>query len=187
MLGGLLSLIAYFPYWYSIFTGHTRPQRASWLIWIFSDSLVLATSGALGARDSLWVPVAYVIGTIITFIFSIKKGQGGTHWFDIVCLGITFMSGVLWYITGNPFQSLLINLTIVAIGTIPTLLKVSKDPYSENMTGFIFWTSGSFCSFLAVMLGNRITIELWLQPLWFLGLQFLMMMFIIIYRSFKRN
>jgi hypothetical protein len=186
LLGGILSMIGYVPYWRSIFLGpiekRTRPQRASWLIWIFSDVMILATSFKLGATDSLWVPLAYVIGTIITFVISINKGEGGAHWFDYLCLGVTFLSFLLWIYTGDPFQSLIINLSIVAVGTIPTILKIMKDPYSENLTGFSFWGLGSLCSLLAVLLGEIISVDIWIQPLWFLALQVIIVPSILILR-----
>jgi len=185
ILGGALSMIAYAPYWHSIFRGTTRPQRASWLIWIFSNTLILATSFALGARDSLWVPVAYVIGTIITFAISIKRGEGGTHWFDVVCLVVTGISIILWYMTGDALQSLIINLSIVAIGTIPTVIKITKDPHSENLNGFSFWFLGSVCSLLAVLLGKSVTIDLWIQPVSFLVLQAIVVSIMVVFRYRK--
>lgn len=176
-------MIAYFPYWYAILKNGTRPQRASWLIWIFSDTLVFSTSWQLGATDSLWVPGAYVIGTIITFFISIKRGEGGTSSFDYLCLVATAISGFLWWLTGNPFQSLMINLFIVAIGVVPSLKKIVKDPYSEDLVGFLFWMLGSGFSSVSVLFLSKTNIDIWIQPVWFFTLQLIVVSFIVIGRT----
>ena len=184
IIGGLLSLFAYIPYWRSIYKPNgTRPQRASWLIWIFSDTLLFATSFALGATDSLYVLGAYVFGTVVTFLISIKKGEGGTHWFDIACLLITIVSGFLWWKTGNPYLSLLINLAIVAIGCIPSIIKIVRDPYSEDLFSFVFWTTGSLLGLVSVLLGDIVTIQLLIQPIVFVILQLIIVITIIGKRS----
>ncbi|HZT35357.1 MAG TPA: hypothetical protein VFA15_05530, partial [Nitrososphaera sp.] len=50
------------------------PERVSWLIWTLTSLLILMTYWQLGARTTIWVPLAYVIGsaslTIIAFIKS---------------------------------------------------------------------------------------------------------------------
>jgi hypothetical protein len=180
-IAGLSSLSAYIPYWYSIFYGNppTQPQRASWFIWIFSDSLVFATSYSLGATDSLWVPGVYVAGTIITFIMSIKKGTGGTHWFDIVCFLATLISVGLWCVTGDALQSLMINLAIVVVGAGPTILKVIENPYSENGTSYCLWVSGSLLSLISVLIVGEPQFKLWIQPTVFLVLQCVILLMMI--------
>ena len=185
ILGGILSMVAYLPYWLSIFKGTTRPQRASWLIWIFSDILIFTTSASLGATDSLWVPGAYVVGTIITFAISLKRGEGGTHWFDFLCLFVTALSVALWLITGDAFQSLVINLVIVAIGCVPTVIKIRQDPYEEKLTGCVFWALGNTYSLLSIFWSDNFTIDLWIQPVGFLFLQALIALCIVVFRIKK--
>ncbi len=188
ILGGIFSTIAYIPYIVSIFKKETRPQRATWLIWIFSDSLVLASYYSLGATDSVWLPIAYVIGTIVVFLLSIKYGEGGTAAADIFCLIMTGVSGALWWYTKNPMSALLTNLAIVIIGIIPTIPKVWKDPYSENLFAFSFWGSGSVCTLLAVVLSKNNGFAMYIAPTVFLVLQCIVAFFMIMRRIYiKKN
>jgi hypothetical protein len=141
--------------------------------------MVFATSYSLGATNSLWVPGVYVVGTIVTFIMSIKRGVGGTNWFDIICLIITFASAGLWLVTGDALQSLMINLSIVVVGAGPTIWKVIENPYSENGTSYCLWASGSLLSLACVLIVGEPRFELWIQPAVFLALQCIILLVMI--------
>ncbi len=171
LLGGLLSFIAYIPYWYSIYRKGVRPQRATWLIWILSDFLVLYASIKLGASDGLPVLVVYFSCTIITFIMSIKKGEGGLHWLDMMCFLVALLSAFVWYKTGDPFVALLINLAMVVVGIVPTIKKIFKDPYSEDLFAYFFWFLGNLATLIAVLLSENCTLKLWLPSAVFLFVQ----------------
>ena len=164
---GLLSMIAFVPYWYSIFSsdGDTRPQRASWFIWIFADVMVLQTSIATGSTENIPLLWAYVIGTIITFFLSLIKGKGGTHWFDFVCIGATALSFVLWKYTGDAFTALIINIFVFLVGGALTLIKVVGEPYSENLPAYILWISGSILSLSAIILASQLELKFLIQPI----------------------
>ncbi|MFA6365385.1 MAG: hypothetical protein WCW78_03215 [Candidatus Paceibacterota bacterium] len=84
VLAGLFSIASYVPYIRSILNpkGGTKPNRASWFIWAGVSGIIAVSSYASGARETIWVPIGYVIGSSIIALFSIKYGEGGWTPFD---------------------------------------------------------------------------------------------------------
>lgn len=184
LLGGIFSAIAYLPYWYSILKGTTIPHRTGWFVWLISDIMILISSIKLQATYSLWLIWAYVIGTAITFLLSIKRGIGGTSKTDFIIVGLTIISGVLWWATGKPVVALCINLGIVVMGCIPTFNKVRINPFSENMISFFNWLLGSLLTLVSVALTTW-KFEIIISPIVFLSMQALITSTMLINRSAK--
>lgn len=76
-VSGSLILLSFVPYLVSIFRHHTKPERASWLIWALLGSISFWTQLAKGAGASLWLPGVQTIGDLFIFVLSIKYGIGG--------------------------------------------------------------------------------------------------------------
>lgn len=132
-LAGILSFVAFVLYYISIVQGRSRPNRVTWIILTVVGILILASYYASGARNTLWVPVAYTIGPLIAALLAFKYGEGGASKLDMFCLFACGMSIVLWIITESPLLTLLINIGIDFVGMIPTLVKSFLDPLSEDV------------------------------------------------------
>lgn len=152
-LAGLLSFAAFILYYISIVQGRSRPNRVTWIILTVVGILILASYYASGARNTLWIPVAYTIGPLIVALLALKYGEGGASRLDSFCLIGCVVSIILWIVTDSPLVTLLINIGIDFLGMVPTLVKSFVDPWSEDL---LAWSVTVFSNFL-----NIVAIERW--------------------------
>lgn len=131
-VAGLISLLAFIPYFISIFKGKTKPNRITWWIWTLLGLLLYFSYKEAGAKETLWVPLIYIIAPLITAILSIKYGVGGWTHFDIFCLIGSLLSTLLWAISGSPIIALILFLIIDLFGALPTIKKAYSNPEQEN-------------------------------------------------------
>ena len=147
---GILALAAFIPYVISILKNQARPSRATWLIWAIQDALSLASYYFSGAKETVWVPIGFVIGATTIAGLSLKYGTRGWSKLDIICLIMAGISILVWFIQNDPVIVLLITLLIGAIGAIPTLQKAWIDPASENKPTWILFVVSALFNLLAV-------------------------------------
>lgn len=152
-VAGGLSFFAYILYYISIVQGRSRPNRATWIILTVVGVLIAASYYASGARNTMWVALAYTVGPFIAAILAFKYGEGGTTRFDIFCLVGCAASVVLWVLADTPLYTLVINIFIDFLGILPTLKKAFFDPLSEDA---LAWSVTTFSNLL-----NVFAIELW--------------------------
>lgn len=136
-LAGVISLLGFVPYIAEIVQGKTRPNRATWWIWTVVGAMLCGSYYASGARHTLWVPVSYVIGPLVTALLSLKYGEGGWEPFDRNCLGASLLSLVVWWLARSPLVALVANIGIDLLGALPTIRKSYREPEAESL---LSWT-----------------------------------------------
>jgi hypothetical protein len=152
-IAGVCSLAGFIPYWWAIWQGRTRPNRATWWIWLVVGIIIAASYRAVGASATIWVPLSYVVGPFVTSLLGIKFGQGGWTRFDRFCLLTAALSLVLWRVSSSPDLALAINIGIDVLGALPTIRKSLSDPYTEDLLAWLLF-------FVANTL-NVVAIERW--------------------------
>lgn len=160
---GVFSLLGFLPYIVTICQGKTSPNRASWSIWA-SLGIVLAISNySAGARETMWLLIAYAVCQITIALLSLKYGEGGWNTFDITCLLGAFISIVLWQFFNSPLLAITISIAIDSLGALPTIKKSYLQPETEDLFSWMmFWTAGT----LNVCALNQWSIELIAQPIY---------------------
>lgn len=149
-VAGGISFLAYILYYLSIIQGRTRPNRATWIILTVVGILIAASYYASGARNTMWVALAYTVGPLIAAILSLKYGVGGTTRFDIFCLIGCALSVALWIYFKNPLVVLIINIAIDFLGILPTLKKSYLDPASEDRLAWAVTTVSNVLNIFAI-------------------------------------
>ena len=149
-LAGLLSLAAFVPYIVTTLRGRTRPNRATWWIWTINGLVLGASYWATGATHTLWVPVSYVIGPVVTAILSLKYGEGGWTGFDRACLTAAGVSLLLWWTFSTPLVALLMTLSVDFSGALPTIRKAWHDPSGEDRLAWALFIAGNAANLFAV-------------------------------------
>jgi len=72
----------------SVLKGGFKPQRMTRFLIFVISLLFVGTLLAQGDRNGVFIAIAQLIGSLIIFILSIKKGMGGTEKFDFFILNV---------------------------------------------------------------------------------------------------
>lgn len=149
-IAGFISILAFIPYFHSILKGQTKPNRITWWIWTLLGILLYFSYKEAGAKETLWVPLIYIIAPLITAILSIKYGVGGWTTFDLVCLLGALASTFLWIISGSPTVALILFLLIDLFGALPTIKKAYVVPEQESKLAWFLMCLANCVNLFAV-------------------------------------
>jgi hypothetical protein len=163
LLAGIITLLGFVPYCIAIVQGRTKPNQATWWIWSIVGIMLASSYWASGATQTLWVPISYVIGPIITTALAMRYGSSTWGRFDRLCILGALASLILWLLLRSPQVALVINLIIDLFGVLPTLRNAWHRPQDEDLTGWLMFTVGNCLNVLAI---NRWTWEIAIYPLY---------------------
>ncbi|MDP6609103.1 MAG: hypothetical protein QF463_08560 [Vicinamibacterales bacterium] len=149
-LAGLLSLAAFVPYIVAILRGQTRPNRATWWIWTTNGLVLGASYYSSGAENTIWVPVSYVVGPMLTALLSLRYGEGSWSAFDRTCLAGAGTGLALWWWFNSPEVALVMALAVDFAGALPTIRKAYRAPETEDRTAWALFIAGNTVNLLAV-------------------------------------
>ncbi len=167
---GIISFLAYGRYIYSVWLGKTKPSRATWWILTLVGTMIALSYYSVGARDTMWLAVSYVICPLIVAILSIKNGEGSSwNYTEKICLFLALVSILLWIVlmkigfTNASFVVLIINIVADFIGILPTIIKSYYRPENEDISAWILSSIAGIFNLLAIENWN---IEISLYPLY---------------------
>ena len=149
-IAGVLSLAGFVPYWWAIWQGQTRPNRATWWIWSIVGIAIAISYRAAGASATMWVPITYVIGPVVTSLLGLKFGEGGWTKLDRSCLVGVGIGLILWGLYRSPDLTLGINIAIDFLGALPTIRKSLRHPESEDKLAWLLFAVANTCNLLAI-------------------------------------
>ncbi len=147
---GVLSILGFVPYIITILQGKTRPNRATWWIWLILSIVISASNYFVGAGNTIWLPVCGGIAQFIIALLSLKYGEGGWSRFDRMCVLGVSISLVLWWQFNVPFITLLLNIVIDFLGALPTIKKSFLEPEKENLLTWSLYFVASLLNLLAI-------------------------------------
>lgn len=163
---GIFNTLAIIPYTISVLRGHTRPARASWVIWTLVGALAAWSYHAAGAHQTIWFSLTYATNPLIVLLLSIKHGTGGWTRFDQGCLLGALASLALWRLSHSVTFGIVAILTVDAFGALPTARKVWRQPRTEDPLAWILCSLGGLVNLFAI---ERWTFALAFQPLYYLA------------------
>ncbi len=149
---GLLEVVAISSYIRSIFKGTTKPNRVTWWILAIVSGIITISYFASGARETIWLPVAYTLAFTIIGLLSIKYGEGkpSLSLIDRISLAGALVSASVWLLVKSPIPTLFMSMVTELIGLGPTINKSYQRPWTENRLSWILATIASFLNVLAV-------------------------------------
>ncbi len=154
IIAGILALAGYIPYIYSIFTGNTRPNRATWFIWTIVGGLLAFSYIAEGDQHSIWLPLGYFVGPLMVAILSLRYGYAEWTRLDTICIVAAIISIIPWVLSDNATITLIINLLIDMTGAIPTLVKTYREPETEDLSGWLVFFIANTLQLFAISMWN---------------------------------
>ena len=165
VVAGVISFVGYAIYMYSTVNGTTKPNRATWWILTLVGIMIATSYYSEGARNTIWVPVSYVIGPLLVAILSIKYGESGWETLDVLCLSTACLSALIWYFYQSPFTVLAVNIVMDFVALVPTIKKSYLRPQSEDA---LAWSVESVAGVLNVLALERWTFGLAFYPVYLL-------------------
>ena len=139
-VAGVVFLVGYIPYFWSMFKGDTEPIKVSWFIWAAVDWVSLVGMNNKGSITGL--SIAAPIGATITAFLSLKYGVPGWSKWDIGALCFAALGIPLALIMQDANVSILINAVVVFVGSYPTFDSVWHEPQRENKwTWMLYFTA----------------------------------------------
>jgi hypothetical protein len=158
IIAGILALVGYIPYIISILQGKTLPNRATWFIWTLVGGLLAISYIAEGDSHSIWLPLGYFFGPLITAILSIKYGYARWTRIDTVCMVAALISIIPWLFAKDATLTLLINVLIDATGAIPTIFKTYREPQTEDFNAWLIFFIANTLQLFAISHWNMAAI-----------------------------
>lgn len=125
------------------------PNRVTWGVISVIGWTFLANNVAMGATDTLWLPMVYAVGPTIVAFISIQHGVGGKARGDIVAGTIAVLSLILWWWLGLTV-GFTANLVADVAAIWPTVRKAYLQPKSEDRIAWICTTIGCAINLVAV-------------------------------------
>lgn len=163
LLGGILAFVANIPYITDTLKGRTKPHRVTWGIFLVLNVIFLANQSSVGAINSIWLVIGFILSTLTIFILSLKYGVGGYNKQDMVLLLGALLGVVLWVTTKSPSLSIFSNLLSATFAYIPTFNKAWKNPITETK---IKWLLGSIAALLSAISVGKFEIIILLLPIY---------------------
>ena len=152
ILAGVLDFVTNGIYIRSIVQGRTKPDRVTWWVLGLVSAMITISYYASGARETIWLPVAYTIGFLIIGALSLKYGEGPfrLNLLDRVAVAGALISGFVWWLVRSPVPALFMNMLTEFVGLAPTINKAYRRPWTEDSAAWILGTLASFLNVLAI-------------------------------------
>lgn len=143
LVATLIAFVSYIPYFRDIFQGRTKPHAFSWLIWGVLTGIGFFGQLAGNAGPGAWVTGFTAIICAVIAVYANFKGKRNIAPVDWLFLAGAGLSLYFWYLTKDPFISVVLITIIDALGFLPTFRKSFNKPHEETastyaLSGFKF-------------------------------------------------
>lgn len=161
--GALLSFGSNIPYIVDTIKKKTKPHRVTWGIFFLLNIIFLGNQLAIGATNSLYLVIAFTVSSGSVFALSFKNGVGGTTKLDVVVLVGALGGVVLWQLLDEPLASVIANIAVAAIASVPTYRKSWLMPETETKIAYLL---GAIAATMAAISVGEFNIPLLLLPVY---------------------
>lgn len=146
------ALVSAFIYIRSMFEGHAKPNRVTWLMWTVAPLIAFAAAVSNGTGLAA-VPV-FMAGfsplIIVTFSIAVPKAYWKLSRWDYACGILSAMALVFWAATRNPNLAIVFSILSDALAAVPTLIKGWHYPETESAGPYLTGVFSASTSFLAI-------------------------------------
>jgi hypothetical protein len=162
LLAGVIGVAGYIPYIRDILKGTTKPDRASWFIWLLEYTALFAAQVSAGATDSLWLIGLQLVGVVAIALLACKYGVGALDRQSVIILSCVCATLVLWYFSRNANLTILLLVAVESVGVVLTTRKVYRQPGSETLLLWVLIAVAGVLGIAAV--GMRAAAILYVYP-----------------------
>ena len=151
-LGGSILFVGFIVYLRAIVRGAVTSNRVTWGVWVLVQALFAASYyESVGFVSSIWIPLVYLLGTFLVFIFLLKYGNRGYwSWVEKGSIIGVFLILLLWYIYQSSLTALTLTLFIDILGAIPLVVTVWKNPTADYAPAWYFGFASNTLNLFAI-------------------------------------
>lgn len=137
VLGLLIGLASYIPYYVDIFSGHTKPHSFSWFIWGLVSAIAFSAQTLSGGGIGAWATGLTALACFSIAFIGIFLGERRIARLDLICFFGAIFGLFLWRETNTPLFAVSIVAFVYALGFAPTFRKAYLRPYEETLSTFV--------------------------------------------------
>lgn len=152
IIAGVIGVIGYVPYILDIFRGTTKPDRASWLIWLLEYAALFSAQLSVGALESLWLIGLQLLAVVVISALSYRYGAGGFNKKNSPILLSVCAVLIVWYFIRSADLTIVLLIAVEATGVAVTIRKVYRQPGSETL---IMWALIAIAGVIGVIATGR--------------------------------
>lgn len=146
----VVNTIGLVPYLRDIFRHKTKPERATWWIWLTLNLIAFFAQLAAGATWSLGLMAGQLLAVGLIAILSLRYGYGHFHRKHYLSLAFAAVGIVLWRLTKDPLAALIVVVIVDFVAFYLTITKTWRAPDTETLSAWIFASVAGLCGLLAV-------------------------------------
>lgn len=170
IIAGIIGIIGYIPYVRDILKGSTRPDRASWFIWLLEYTALFIAQVKAGGEGTLWIIGSQLFGVICICALSSKYGVGGFDRHSRILLFIVCIVLAIWYFSNSAGTAILLLLAVEISGVLLTVRKVYRQPGSETLIMWILMAVAGILGVAAVGMSEAFILYIYPAALIVMGL-----------------
>lgn len=136
----VLNTLGLFPYIQDILRHKTKPERATWWIWLLLNAIALIAQLAAGATWSVFLTVGNIIAVGIIAVLSLFYGYGSFKRRDGISILVAVIGALLSILLKSPLLALLAVIAVDVTGYGLTLVKSWEAPHTETLVSWYFAT-----------------------------------------------
>lgn len=166
ILSVVVNTIGLVPYVRDIIRKKTKPERATWWIWLALNAIAFAAQLAAGATWSLLFTAGIMVAVALIAILSLRYGYGSFHRKHIISLAIAACGILLWKLTRDPMLALLVVIFVDFLAFYLTITKTWKAPETETLSSWVFAVASAALGLASV--GGYANLTKMIYPLYIL-------------------
>ena len=127
-----------------------KPHAYSWLIWFVLTVIAAAAQWAEGGGLGVVPTVIGAFTCLGLCAIGFRQGAQNITRSDQAALAAAFFTLPVWYVTADPFWSVVLIVVIDAIGFFPTFRKSWSKPWEERALAYILFAASTVVSIFAL-------------------------------------
>ena len=160
---GVINIVGLVPYVRDVFRHRTKPERATWWVWLALGGLAFYAQVQAGVTWALVLMATNVLACGLIATLSIWFGYGRFRPKDIVSLVIAALGIVVAQFVDSPLLALLVIISVDIVGYWLTLRKSWIAPYTETL---ISWAISSIAGAMSVVAVGELDLAKLIYPLY---------------------
>lgn len=146
VVGSLVGIASYVPYFRDIFRGTTKPHPFSWFVWGIITSVVLLAQVLNGAGVGAWISAITLIACFLIAAIALRHGEKRITALDWWCFSLALAGIALWRLTSEPLVAVFMVTFADIIMYVPTIRKSYWKPGEETLSTWVLNTIKWFLS-----------------------------------------